>query len=166
MRLDHALQQTTMGGFSSAVAVHVASRRWLSFFVSHMRILAFCCMLVLLAGCDSLGGRTVILNLKPQQTQPPDNASVEQALSIVDKATAPDGITRSAVPSNGYGRVADYIGSHFICSAFVRDHQLTVHFLNSHFGGGPPDTEVAQVSDSVAEALRTEYGAKQVRIKN
>jgi hypothetical protein len=33
-------------------------------------------------------------------------------------------------------------------------------------GGGPLDPEVVKISDSLADALRTQYGAKQVSIKN
>lgn len=129
-----------------------------------MRILALCCTLVLLAGCDTIGGRTVTLKLQHQQSWPRDNISVEQALLIVDKAMAPEGITRSVDPSNENGRVAGYTGGSFTCSAIVRDGKLAVRFSNHHIGAGP-DPEIIRVSHSVAEALKAQYGPEQVKIK-
>lgn len=129
-----------------------------------MRVCALCFVLLLLVGCDTLGGRTVVLKLKPQG-QPVDT-SVQQALSVIDEVMAREGIRRVASPPNDYGRVADYVGGHFICGASVRDNRLAMDFRNPHFGGGPPDSAVVRVSDAVAESLKSHYGAKQVIIKN
>src|SRR5438876_323760 len=91
----------------------------LSSVVSRMRILGLCFILVLLAGCDTLGGRTVIVNLNHKG--PFDGASVGQALLIVDKSMAREGIRRAASSSLEYGHVANYVGGHFICGASTQD---------------------------------------------
>ena len=129
-----------------------------------MRICALCFILLLLVGCDTLGGRSVVLKLKPQGQ--PIDTSVEQALSVVDEVMAREGIRRVAASSDENGRVASYVGGQFICNVSVRDSKLIVGFLNPHFGGGPPDSAVTRVSDTVAESLRNHYGTKQVSTKN
>jgi hypothetical protein len=129
-----------------------------------MRAFTLCCILLTLTGCDTMGGRTVVVKFKPKDQ--PVVTSVEQALIVIDKPMASEGIRRVAPDTTDYGRVADYIGGPFICGASFQGSKLTVDFLNPHFGGGPPDPAVKRVSDSVAESLRRQYGANQVSIKD
>jgi len=111
-----------------------------------------------------MGGRAVVVKLKPKDQSV--DAYVEQALEVIDKPMASEGIRRVSPTTTDYGRVADYIGGPFICGASFRDSKLTVDFLNPHFGGGPPDSAVRRLSDAVAQSLRSQYGANQVSIKD
>jgi len=109
----------------------------------------------------------VVLKLRHgRQQQESGDASVEQALSVVDRTLARQGVTRAAASSaadHGYGWIAEYIGGRFLCNASCEHGKLLVHFSNGYISSGPSH-EVVTASDAVAEALRSEYGTKEVRI--
>jgi hypothetical protein len=136
-----------------------------------MRVIPFCCVLLLLMGCDTMGGRTVVLKLQSQGQRshkaPTTNTNdVPQILLLIDKIMAPEGVSRVARDPRDDRRIADYVGGPFICSVLLGDDELQVDFRNPHFGGGPPDSAVQRVSDELADGLKTQYGVKRVSIKH
>jgi hypothetical protein len=141
-----------------------------------MRTIALGCVLLLFVGCDTIGGRTVILRLAPPALQPQAGLSasgpeVQQALQFIDTIMVPEGVTRAANPPAPAEQrlVARYVGGPLMhwcaCSVVFSDDQLFVDFRNTHFGSRHLDTEaVERVSDMLAEKLRAQYGAKRVRV--
>lgn len=128
-----------------------------------MRALALCFIVLVLTGCDTLSGRTVVAKLKPGGQSV--DASLKEALAAIDKTMSLEGAKRVDEPATDTSRVADYIGGPFICSVFLQGDTLTVDFRNPYFGVGA-GPEVKRASDAVAECLRIQYGSKQVRIKD
>jgi hypothetical protein len=133
--------------------------------------ISICLLLLLIAGCDTLGGRTVVLNLQPSGKQSADRLSkpveVQQALEFIDTIMTNEVIRRVAANPSEEPRIAHYVGGPFICTVAQVDDQLRVDFRNTGFAAGRhPTGPVEEKSEQLAEKLKTQYGAKQVRIEH
>src|SRR5262245_8510198 len=72
---------------------------------------AFCCVLLLL-GCDTLGGRSVVLKLPPVAPE----SDIQEVLRVVDRALISEGARRVAASSSDQQHIAHYVGGPFICA--------------------------------------------------
>jgi hypothetical protein len=126
-----------------------------------MRVLAFCCVL-LLVGCDTLGGRAVVLKLQPAAGE----SDVQLVLKVVDRTMTPEGARRVTATSSEQQHIAHYVGGHFICTVGRIGDELIVDFRNPSFGaGGRLTPTVKRVSAAVAENLKSQYGDRSVRFE-
>ena len=117
-----------------------------------MRFFAFCCVLLVM-GCDTLGGRAVVLKLQPASKE----SEVEQVLRVLDRALPAEGATR--VESSSTNEIAYYFGGGFSCTVRRADDELIVDFRNPGVSSSSrPTPKVRQVSAAVAEDLKVMYG--------
>ena len=126
-----------------------------------MRFIAFCCVL-LVVGCDTLGGRAVVLKLQPASKA----SEVQQVLQVLDRALPAEGASRVASSSTNEHRIAYYIGGGFSCTVRRGDDELIVDFRNPGVtSSSRPTPKVRQVSAAVAEDLKGVYGDRRVRFE-
>lgn len=126
-----------------------------------MRFVAFCCVL-LVVGCDTLGGRAVVLKLQPAAKE----SEVQQALQVLDRALPAAGANRIAPSSSDEHRIAYYIGGGFSCTVLRGDDELIMEFRNPGVtASSRPTPKVREVSAAVAEDLKAMYGNRRVRFE-
>jgi len=127
-----------------------------------MRLIAFCSCVLLLVGCDTLGGRAVVLKLQPAAKE----SEVQQVLQVLDRTLPEEGASRVAPSSGDEHRIAYYIGGGFSCTVLQGDDELIVDFRNPGVtSSSRPTPKVRQVSAAVAEDLKVMYGDRRVRFE-
>ena len=126
-----------------------------------MRIITLGFAVILFAGCDTIGGRTVVLNFPPPSKQPHADFSVsvsevEEAVRLVDATLASEGVIRSTnSPALDDQHFVSYCGGPFtMCQASFRDGKLFVSFRNGNIGSSRPSPPVERISNVLAEKLR------------
>jgi hypothetical protein len=133
-------------------------------------VLSFACLLFA-AGCllgDRVGVGNVTLRLSEEgqttvavSTNSPD---VEDAMRFIDSVLSPEG-WRRAKPYNisEEGRIADYAGGPFDCTAYLQDEELTIRFRDVSAHG--PSSRMRRTCKMLEEKLGERYGHRRVRCK-
>lgn len=97
-----------------------------------------------------------------------NGASVQAALQAAETVLLPAGFVRGRMSPTGPALIADYtrdisVGSPSACSVFIRNDRVVFSFVES--GVPHPSPAAAQLSQSLADALRARFGAAAVEVQ-